>query len=81
MTAMRAKMQIINIEKFDTIKQDGWKLDNFRNNPVILWGHDKYCLPIGKAPDGWLSLTIANPDLLGKFSVGEKYYLDFKPAP
>lgn len=35
----------------DTIAQDGWKLDNYRNNPVILWGHDKYCPPIGKAVD------------------------------
>jgi hypothetical protein len=29
------------------------------------------------SPSGVLSLTVANPALIGKFEVGEKYYLDF----
>jgi HK97 family phage prohead protease len=33
----------------DVIVQDGWKLQNFKKNPVILWGHDYYSTPIGKA--------------------------------
>jgi len=27
---------------------DGWELDNFIKNPVLLWGHDSRALPIGK---------------------------------
>lgn len=35
----------------EIIKQDGWDLENFLKNPVILFGHDSYDLPIGKAVD------------------------------
>lgn len=33
----------------DIIVQEGWKLQHFKKNPVILWGHDYYSTPIGKA--------------------------------
>lgn len=33
----------------DVINQDGWKLTNFKQNPVILWGHDQRIPPIGRA--------------------------------
>jgi hypothetical protein len=32
------------------------------------------------SPAGSLSLTIANPNLFGKFKIGDKFYLDFTPA-
>jgi hypothetical protein len=32
------------------------------------------------SPQGNMSLTVANPALLGKFTIGEKFYLDFTPA-
>jgi HK97 family phage prohead protease len=35
----------------EIIKQDGWDFTNFKKNPVILFGHDSYDLPIGKAVD------------------------------
>ena len=35
----------------EIIKQDGWDLENFLKNPVILFGHDSYDLPVGKAVD------------------------------
>lgn len=33
----------------DSIKLAGWRLDRFKQNPVILFGHDSRDLPIGKA--------------------------------
>ena len=33
----------------DAIAIDGWQLDNFLRNPVVLWGHDVSRLPIGRA--------------------------------
>jgi len=35
----------------EVIKQAGWDFENFKANPVILFGHDSYDLPIGKAVD------------------------------
>lgn len=35
----------------EVILQDGWELDPFRKNPVILAGHDYWSFPIGKATD------------------------------
>lgn len=35
----------------EVIKQDGWDLENFKKNPVILFGHDSWELPVGKAVD------------------------------
>lgn len=32
------------------------------------------------SPSGQLSLTIANPNLWGKFKYGQKFYVDFKEA-
>lgn len=32
------------------------------------------------SPSGSLSLTVANPALLGKFTVGDTFYLDFVPV-
>lgn len=33
----------------DTIAVEGWKLTNYRKNPVVLWAHNYRSLPIGKA--------------------------------
>lgn len=33
----------------DSIKLAGWRLDRFKSNPVILFGHDSHDLPVGKA--------------------------------
>lgn len=33
----------------DTIAIDGWNLDEYKRNPVVLWAHSSRDLPIGKA--------------------------------
>lgn len=33
----------------DVISLKGWVLDNYRNNPVMLWAHDRSQLPVGKS--------------------------------
>lgn len=33
----------------ESIKQDGWDLENFVKNPVVPWGHDYYMPPVAKA--------------------------------
>jgi HK97 family phage prohead protease len=37
----------------DTIAIDGWKLEAYRKNPVVLWAHDSSSLPVAKAPKLW----------------------------
>jgi hypothetical protein len=37
----------------DTIKVDGWKLEQYRKNPVVLWAHDASLLPLAKATKVW----------------------------
>jgi HK97 family phage prohead protease len=35
----------------DVINPQGWRLDDYKRNPVVLWAHDSAALPIGKAVD------------------------------
>jgi phage head maturation protease len=46
---------IISTEAIDRsgeiVKQDGWELERYKNNPIVLWGHDYYSLPIGYTTD------------------------------
>lgn len=37
----------------DTISIDGWKLEAYRKNPVVLWAHDSSSLPVARAPKLW----------------------------
>ncbi len=53
----------------ETVKQDGWNLKNYLSNPVVLWGHDYYSLPIGITE----SIEVVDGKLLakGKFAPEE----------
>jgi len=33
----------------DTISIDGWDVTNYMKNPIVLYAHDRYSLPIGKS--------------------------------
>lgn len=45
----------------DTIAADGWKLENFLKNPVVLWCHDQDEPPIGKV----IEIGVFNGQLIG----------------
>lgn len=76
-TESRTMQFTISSEKVDrmgdTIAVDGWKLDNFRKNPVVLWGHDADLLPLGRASKVWIDGSKLKADV--KFT--EKGLLPF----
>src|ERR1700686_680785 len=39
----------------EIVKQNGWELKNYKNNPIVLWGHDYYALPIGVCNETYLT--------------------------
>lgn len=47
----------------DTIAPGGWRLDNYRKNPVLLLNHDKRSLPIGRA----VSIGVQGDQLVGAY--------------
>jgi len=38
----------------DSIDVNGWELDNFKANPVVLFGHDSSAPPIARALNTWV---------------------------
>ena len=45
----------------DIVSADGWRLDAFRRNPVVLWAHDYRFPVVGRVVELW-SDTQAAPD-------------------
>lgn len=79
--AMRAKMRITSINReyegqeelqFHAVAKDG---------PYPSDGSDEDNSYARYSPSGDLNLTVANPNLLGKFKEGDTFYLDFTPVP
>lgn len=57
----------------EVIDQRGWRVENYLNNPVVLWGHDQRLFPVGKTEGlgyddegnlgGWVKFAYdENPD-------------------
>jgi hypothetical protein len=85
MTAMRAKMRITSItQNKDTDGNVTSEQLSFsavaKSTSYPEDGADEDNTYAKFSPSGSLSLTVANPALLGKFAVDEKYYLDFTKA-
>ena len=55
----------------DVIKADGWDLERFKKNPVVLWAHDHRQPPVGQA----LDIGVEGADLVAsaKFADAETY--------
>ena len=77
---MRAKMVVMSVtphsQECETLtlyavsKSDGYPEDGSdENNTFARW-----------TPSANMSITISNPDLIGKFPVGQEIYVDFTPA-
>lgn len=62
-TGDRTRRFVLSDESVDryntTFSADGWELENFQKNPVVLWVHNSYALPLGKA-----SVRVENKQLL-----------------
>lgn len=39
-----------SLDSHGTVLRQNWRLDRFKANPVVLFGHDRTAIPIGKAP-------------------------------
>jgi hypothetical protein len=80
MSAMRAKMKLNHIDR----RHEGQEILYFnpvsRSDPYPADGSDENNTYAKYSPSGMLSLTVANPALLGKFTEGEVFYLDFTKA-
>lgn len=79
MTVMRAKMRVNNVEK---VADD---YERLTLNPVAASrypsdGADEDNSYARWTPNGLLTLDIRNPNLIGKFAIGDVYYLDFTKA-
>lgn len=76
---MRAKMRITEVNRFEG--QDRVKMVAVaRNGSYPADGSDEDNTFAKFSPQGELTITIANPALLGKYEPGRKFYLDFTPC-
>jgi HK97 family phage prohead protease len=59
-----------NLDRYnEVIKLDGWELEHYMKNPVVLWGHDHHLLPIGVCT----SISVVDGKMIakGKFATHE----------
>ncbi|RWP19246.1 MAG: hypothetical protein EOR00_09060 [Mesorhizobium sp.] len=82
-TAMRAKVKITNIAAYPTIGPATQETLTFnfpsKDGSYPADGSDEDQQFARFSPMGALTLTVANPALIGQFAVGDKFYLDFVP--
>ena len=81
-TAMRAKVRVTGVEPYgEPVSQEKLTF-NFpaKDGAYPADGSDEDQQFAKYSPSGALTLTVANPNLLGKFAVGDTFYLDFVPV-
>ena len=58
---------IISTEAVDrageVVMQSGWDFTNYKNNAIVLWGHDYYSLPIGACTETYMTTYRGKPAL------------------
>lgn len=85
MTTMRAKMRVGAILPFPAddgqVKQERLMLNCVaKTGQYPADGSDEDNTFARFSPSGVLDIQIANPALIGKFEVGQTFYVDFTPA-
>ena len=83
---MRAKFVVTSVSVFkDTEGKQNGEAVGFnavaRSTPYPADGSDEDNTFAKWSPSATCSIHIANPALFGKHAVGQKYYVDFTPAP
>ncbi len=83
-TRMRAKVRVTAVKPYqhgETVTQETL-IFSFpaKDSPYPADGSDEDQQFAKFSPAGALTLTVANPALIGKFAVGDTFYLDFVPA-
>jgi len=80
MTTMRAKVTVTGVTKHDngTETIDYTPVSKCSGYPED--GSDEDNTYARFSPSGSFRLQIANPNLVGKFALGDKFYVDFTPA-
>lgn len=81
MKVMRAKMRITSITVHNPEYEELLFYPVSKDGPYPSDGSDEDNSYAKYSPSGELKLCIANPALIGKFKVGDTFYLDFTPVP
>lgn len=76
MTNMRAKMRLNSIEQYENSERLKFSAVS-KSTAYPDDGNDEDNTYAKFSPSASLEILIANPALIGKFKVGEKYYVDF----
>lgn len=84
MSTMRAKVKVSNVQLFKNITEDVVQ-ENLIFNAVYKNQYDSTGLDEDNTyskftPTAEFKLSVVNPELFGKFVVGQKYYVDFTEA-
>lgn len=80
MTTMRAKLQIASVTKYSqTSEQLSFHGVAAKQYPADGSDEDNTFAKFSPSVD--LKISITNPNLVGKFEPGQKFYVDFTPVP
>ena len=41
----------------EIVDQNGWELENYMSNPVVLWGHNHFEIPVGVTDKLYIELS------------------------
>lgn len=85
-TTMRAKMYVTRVEQLKDSKGELYQetlsmAAIAKNQPYDETGLDEDNTFAKFTPSASFTVAILNPALWGKFEPGQKYYVDFTPAP
>lgn len=76
---MRAKLRVNDVEPYDGGENLSFSAVS-KSEPYDEKGSDENNTYASFTPMAELKMTVNNPNLLGKFEVGQEFYVDFTPA-